>query len=60
MLCGAGTFLSDALGKRLSRRYSTTGDMAPIRKNHNIGRYIEPSEKSLFGPMRAQKVAFVA
>jgi hypothetical protein len=56
----AGTFLSIALGKRLSRRYSTIGDTAPMRKNHSVDRYIEPFEKRLFGPMRPQNVAFVA
>lgn len=31
-----------------------------MRKNHSIGRYMEPLEKRRFGPMRAQKTALVA
>lgn len=32
---------------------------APMRKNHSIGRYIDPLPNSFLGPIRPQNIAFV-
>jgi hypothetical protein len=48
------------LRKRRFIAHRRIGRPAPMRKNQSIGRYIDPSENSFFGPMRPQKTAFVA
>lgn len=54
------TFCSLSFGKYRSAKKKIMGSKAPIKKNHSMGRYMEPSEKRRLGPMRPQKTAFVA